>query len=72
MKSSSTKIPENTWVAAKSNGAIRYVTKHTSEECFLDDGKLSKQEASPHCHFNDYQEIDIGDVIYGNAVTIKS
>jgi len=58
-------IPENTWVVAKNSGGIRYVTKHISDTKFEDDGKLSKKAWSNSCYYENYEEIDIGKVIYG-------
>jgi hypothetical protein len=55
---------EGDWVKAKKSGGIRFITKITNSRYFEDDGKLSKQSPSPHCWFEDYEVIDIGEEIY--------
>lgn len=49
-------LPDGSWVAAKSNGHYRYVTRQNPRrpECFEDDGEKSKQEPSPFCYYDNY------------------
>jgi hypothetical protein len=55
MKNPTVKLPVGTWVKCKTNGVKRFVTRHTSEECFEDDGTISGQEPSPYCWFKYYE-----------------
>jgi hypothetical protein len=52
-------FPIGTWVKAKNNDALRYVTKHTNSQCFEDDGKVSGKPPSIFCHYDNYEAISI-------------
>lgn len=47
-------IPNGSWVVAKRSGGKRYVTRQTNSLCFEDDGVVSGQKPSPHCHYDNY------------------
>lgn len=50
-------FPVGTWVKAKRNGDKRYVTRHSTKDCFEDDGKISGQPASSYCHYGNYEAL---------------
>jgi len=47
-------IPIGSWVEAKNGGGVRYITKQTDKYRFEDDGKISGQDPSPHCWYENY------------------
>ena len=53
----SDRTPEGSWVRSKTNGVVRYITTHVNDKCFHDDGKMSKQDPSSSCLYENYFEI---------------
>jgi hypothetical protein len=49
---------ENTFVKCRRNGIKRFVTK-MNEHTFEDDGKISGQQPSRCCHYQNYAPIEI-------------
>lgn len=48
-------FPERNYVRCINNGEIRYITSHSTKECFLDDGKVSRLKPSPYCYYDNYE-----------------
>ena len=52
-----TRLVVGTWVKAKSNECIRYVTRHINEDWFEDDGKESGLAPPNRCYYENYEKI---------------
>ena len=52
-------IKEHHFVKAKRSGGIRYVTKIRNAVYFEDDGKVSGQPPSSHCHISEYEYYEL-------------
>jgi hypothetical protein len=52
-------IPDGKWVRVRGSGkgGLRYITRQTSAETFLDDGKYSLQPYCQHCFYKYYEQI---------------
>lgn len=63
-------IPDGSLVRAKSNHAIRYVTRQSSNHTFEDDGKVSCETPSSSCLYVNYEFIPTAppDPIYPSII----